>query len=189
MTNTVSAKRQQFGTSNSSVSGQYHQALVLQIRNPNPAQPEPTTESNHEIHEAHETAFLSSYSCISWFPNWCHVACDSTRTKRSPKPETNPNIKWPKAPNAAPGSGFLVMCALVLWVCFEYRISDFCRNRMVVPARSALRSRPKRGRPMRLSYSQQTFVRGCREPAASAFLEQPRQMPSAAHVQARRDPG
>jgi hypothetical protein len=36
MTSTLSAKRQQFGTSNSSVSGQYHQALVLQIRNPKP---------------------------------------------------------------------------------------------------------------------------------------------------------
>ena len=42
---------------------------------------------------------------------------------------------------------------------------------------------------MRLSYSQETLVPGCRAPAASALLEQPRQMPSAAHVQARRDPG
>src|ERR1035441_8576532 len=42
---------------------------------------------------------------------------------------------------------------------------------------------------MRLSYSQETLVRGCREPAAPALLEQPRQMPSAAQVQARADPG
>jgi hypothetical protein len=41
----------------------------------------------------------------------------------------------------------------------------------------------------RLSYFQETLVRGCREPAASALLQQPRQMPSAAHVQARGDPG
>jgi hypothetical protein len=37
---------------------------------------------------------------------------------------------------------------------------------------------------MRLSYSQETVVRGCRQPAAPALLEQPRQMPSAAQVQA-----
>ena len=41
---------------------------------------------------------------------------------------------------------------------------------------------------MRLSYYQETLVRECREPAASALLEQPRQMPSAAHVQARANP-
>lgn len=42
---------------------------------------------------------------------------------------------------------------------------------------------------MRLSFFQQALVRGRREPAASALLEQPRQMPAAAHVQARGDPG
>src|ERR1035438_7503932 len=42
---------------------------------------------------------------------------------------------------------------------------------------------------MRLSYSQETLVRGRREPAAPALLEQPRQMPSAAHAQALGDPG
>jgi hypothetical protein len=42
---------------------------------------------------------------------------------------------------------------------------------------------------MRLSYSQETLVRECREPAAPELLEQPRQMPSAAHVQAHADPG
>jgi len=41
---------------------------------------------------------------------------------------------------------------------------------------------------MRLSYFQETLVCGCREPAASALLEQPRQMPSATHVQPRGDP-
>jgi len=30
-------------------------AAEPEIRNPNQAQPEPTTESNHEIHETHET--------------------------------------------------------------------------------------------------------------------------------------
>ena len=42
---------------------------------------------------------------------------------------------------------------------------------------------------MRLSYSQETLVRGCREPAAPALVEQPRQMSSAAHLQAHGDPG
>jgi hypothetical protein len=42
---------------------------------------------------------------------------------------------------------------------------------------------------MRLSYSQETLVRGRRERAAPALLEQPCQMPSAAQVQARGDPG
>jgi len=42
---------------------------------------------------------------------------------------------------------------------------------------------------MRLSYYQETLVPGCLAPAASSLLERPRQMPSAAHVQARGDPG
>jgi len=42
---------------------------------------------------------------------------------------------------------------------------------------------------MRLSYFQQAMVRGCGEPATSAPLEHPRQMRSAAHVQALGDPG
>ena len=35
---------------------------------------------------------------------------------------------------------------------------------------------------MRLSYSQQALVRGCRQPALASVLQQPRQMPSRAHA-------
>jgi len=45
-----------------------------------------------------------------------------------------------------------------------------------------------KGQLMRLSYSQKALVRGRLEPAFSTLLQQPRQMPSAAHVQAHGDP-
>ena len=70
-------------------------------------------------------------------------------------------------------------------------------RRNSIPDSSTLGSRVKRSSTHHLKavaqnrhpVFQPTLVRGCREPAASALLEQPRQMPSAAHVQSRRDPG
>src|SRR5208282_6818311 len=68
--------------------------------------------------------------------------------------------------------------------------ANFKQTNIVSPLSNAILSATVNGSElMRLSYCQETLVPGRGEPAAAALLEQLRQMPSAAHVQARGDPG